>query len=342
MRIGRKRLVLTIGLVLTIALAACSSSKSSGATGATGSGAALSGNVDLVAYSTPQEAYQALEKAFNKTAVGKDVKFTESYGASGDQSRAVVAGQAADYVAFSLAPDMDRLVKANLVAPDWSANDTKGMVTDSVVVFVTRKGNPKHIKTWDDLLQPGLQVVTPNPFTSGGARWNVMAGYGAQIVQGKTPDQAFQYLSDLFKHVVVQDDSARKSLQTFTGGKGDVLLAYENEAIFAQSKGEDIDYTIPDQTILIENPLAVTANAKNPAAAKAFKDFVLSKDGQQIFADNGYRPVLKGIADGKFPTPKQLFDISKLGGWPQINTEFFDPKNGKLASVEQSIGVSVG
>ena len=330
--------------VLAAVLVACGSSSKTTSSSSNGSGAAASagGNIDLVAYSTPQEAYKALKAAFNKTDAGKGVTFTESYGGSGDQSRAVVAGQPADFVEFSLEPDMDRLVKANLVAAGWNADEHKGMVTDSVVVLVTRKGNPKGIKSWEDLLKSGIEVVTPNPFTSGGARWNVMAAYGSQIVQGKSEGQALQFLQDLFSHVVVQDDSARKSLQTFSGGKGDVLLAYENEAIFAQQQGEAIDYVVPDQTILIENPVAVTINAKNPAAAKAFKDFLFTKEAQQIFADNGYRPVLKGVADGKFPTPKQLFDITKFGNWSDVTKTFFDNKTGKMVAIEQNIGVSVG
>ena len=194
---------------------------------------------------------------------GEGTSFSSSYGASGDQSRAVESGLPADIVAFSLAPDITRLVKANIVSPDWTSEPHKGIVTDSVTTFVVRKGNPKHIKTWDDLLKPGVQVLTPNPFTSGGARWNIMAAYGAQLKQGKTPAQALAYLKELFtKHVPVQDKSARDALQTFTGGKGDVLLSYENEAITAQQKGEKVDYVTPDQTILIENPVAVTTKAQ--------------------------------------------------------------------------------
>src|SRR4030095_12298377 len=196
---------------------------------------------------------------------------------------------------------------------DWNQNATKGMVTDSVVVLAVRKGNPKNIKTWDDLIKPGVEVITPNPFTSGGARWNVMAAYGAQIAQGKSPEQAVAYLEQLFRNVPVQDKSAREALQTFVGGKGDVMIAYENEAITAQQKDQNVDYTIPDQTILIENPIAVTTKSKDPTAAKSFVDYLLTPEAQQVLADKGYRPVDQQVAaTADFPKPSGLFTIADL------------------------------
>jgi len=320
---------------LALGVAAC---------GGSGSGSG-SGNVELslVAYSTPQQAYESIIKAFNATPQGKGISFTTSYGASGDQSRAVASGLAADYVAFSLEPDVTRLAKANLVAADWNGDANAGNVTDSVVVFVVHKGNPKHIASWNDLIEPGVQVITANPFTSGGARWNVMAAYGQVIKNGGTEADGVAYLNALFKNVPVQDDSARKSLQTFTSGKGDVLLAYENEAIFAQQNGQDIDYVIPDATILIENPAAVTSSTKHPAEAKAFLDFVRGPEAQKIFAESGYRPVLDGITGPyEFNTPADQFTIKDLGGWTDVSKKFFDPKDGIMADVETNIGVSVG
>ena len=339
----RPRLVPTALLVAALALGtACSSSSKPSGSGSTGSNSS-GGKVNLVAYSTPQEAYGAIESAFKKTAAGSGASFTESYGGSGDQSRAVAAGQPADYVAFSLQPDIDRLVKANLVSSTWDQTPTKGIVTDSIVVLVVRKGNPKGIKGWDDLTKPGIEVVNANPFSSGGARWNVMAAYGAQIEQGKSPAQAEQYLKDLYSHIKVQDDSARKSLQTFTSGKGDVLLAYENEAKFAQAQGEAIDYVVPDQTILIENPVALTTTGEKNATAKAFYNYVFTKPAQEIFLQNGYRPIDKVVTIDatKFPTPTQLFTIAKFGGWDAVMKKFFDTGKSIMKDVEEGIGVTV-
>src|SRR6187200_3781448 len=286
----------------------------------------------LVAYSTPREAYGKLIPLFQKTAAGKDVDFSQSYGASGEQTRAVKAGLDADIVALSLAPDMDELVAAGKVDAKWKKQSYKGMVTQSLVVFVVREGNPKKIKSWNDLVRPGVQVVTPNPFTSGGARWNVMAAYGAQRKLGRSHDEAVAYLEELFKHVSVQDKSARESLQTFTGGKGDVLLAYENEAITAQQKGEDLDYVIPDQTILIENPIAVTKDAG--PKAEAFVDFLRTEQAQKVFAEKGYRSVIPSLVDASvYPEPKTLFTIDDLGGWAEVQKTFFDREDGIMAGI---------
>jgi sulfate/thiosulfate transport system substrate-binding protein len=171
----------------------------------------------------------------------------------------------------------------------------------------------------------------------------VMAAYGAQIHQGKSQAQAEAYLKDLFSHVTVQNASAREELQTFVGGKGDVMIAYENEAITAQKKGYKIDYVIPAQTILIENPIAVTANSQHAAQAQAFLSYLESSAGQTIFAKNGYRPVLPAVAKTfHFPTPKVLFNINEFGGWTKVTKQFFDPQNGIMAKIEQGLGVSVG
>jgi len=313
-------------LALSLVVAACGSSSSD--------------KISLVAYSTPQEAYQEIIPAFQKTSGGKGTSFSQSYGASGDQERAVEAGLKADVVALSLAPDVEKLVKAGKVDANWDQNKYKGFVTNSVVVLATRKGNPKNIKTWDDLIKPGVEVITPNPFTSGGARWNVMAAYGAQLEQGKSKQEALDYLDKLFKNVPVQDKSARESLQTFVGGKGDVLLAYENEAITAQQKDQPLDYTVPDQTILIQNPAAVIKDTKQLVDAKAFLTFLHSTEAQKIYASKGYRPVIPSLVDKtKFPTPPNLFTIDKLGGWSKVTDEFFDPEKGYLVDIEKSKGV---
>src|SRR5579875_286770 len=231
-------------------------------------------NLTLVAYSTPAPAYAQIIPAFQKTRAGSGVTFTQSYGASGTQATAVVNGLHADIVNLSLEPDVATLVKAHLVAANWYKNKHHGFVTDSTVVFVVRKGNPKHIKTWADLVKPGVAVLTPNPFTSGGARWNVMAAYGAQIAQHKTKAQAVTYLKKLFSNVKVQNDSASLAMQTFLTGEGDVLLSYEDEAIQAQQKGAAISYVVPPQSMLIEKPVAVTKNTVNAKAANAFVSYL--------------------------------------------------------------------
>jgi sulfate/thiosulfate-binding protein len=331
---GNSGLGTALAAIVFLVVTACGGVSESGTAGGSGSA-----KLTLVAYSTPQEAYEELIPAFQKTAAGKNVSFDQSYASSGEQSRAVEAGLPADVVEFSLEPDMTRLVDAGIVAPDWNSDQYKGMVTDSVVVFVVRKGNPKGIKTWDDVVQPGIEVITPNPFTSGGARWNLMAAYGAQLELGKTEQEALDYLHQLLSQTPVQDKSAREALQTFVGGKGDVMLAYENEAITAQQQGEDVDYVVPDQTILIENPIAVTKDA--PSSAQAFVDFLLSDEGQKIFAEKGYRPVVKGISAGTdFPDPPGLFTIQKFGGWGVVKDKFFDPDTGVVAKIEQELGVS--
>ena len=322
-----------LAVVVALLAAACGGTSNAANEGSQG------GKLTLVAYSTPQEAYDAIIPAFQKTAEGKGVEFEQSYGASGEQSRAVEAGLPADVVEFALDSDITRLVDAGLIDSDWNQNEYKGILTDSVVSFVVRKGNPDDIQTWDDLLKPGVEVVTPNPFTSGGARWNIMAAYGAQIKQGKSKEEAVAYLNELFQHVAVQDASARDALQTFTGGKGDVLLSYENEAITAQQKGENVDYVIPDETILIENPVAVTTDG--PQSATDFVKFLYSDEAQKIFGEKGYRPVVKSMAEQfDYKTPSTLFTIQDFGGWGTVKDEFFDPENGIVAKIEVSLGVS--
>jgi sulfate/thiosulfate-binding protein len=295
--------------------------------------------LSLVGYSTPAAAYSALIPAFQKTPAGAGVTFKQSFGASGPQAAAVHNGLPADVVNLSLAPDISVLSQAGLVSTTWNKDAFGGMVTDSIVVFVVRKGNPKNIKTWADLIKPGLQIINANPFTSGGARWNVMAAWGAQIKQHKTEKQANAYLTALYKNITVQDSSARASMNTFVSGKGDVMLAYENEAIQAQQAGADIQIIRPSSTILIENPIAVLKNTQNPTQAKAFVDFLRTPAAQNIWAQYGFRPIVKSVFQKwtkTFPVPKQLFTIRDIvkGGWPVVQPKFFDPNNGVLKQIE--------
>lgn len=328
--------VASLVAVSAVAIAACGSSSDSGS----GSG----GSVDLVAYSTPQQAFEdGIIPAFQKTGDGEGVNFSTSFGSSGDQRRAVEAGQPADVVDFSLEPDMQSLVDEKIVSSDWNQNEYNGIITNSVVVMMVRPGNPKGINDWQDLTRNDVEVVMPNPATSGGAKWNVMAMYGSQIEEGKSPDQALQFVADVFANTSVLDASARDSLQTFSTGKGDVLIGYENEGFQAKDEGVQLEIVYPasEKTILIENPAAVTTKAKDPAAAKAFLDFIWTDEGQQIFADYGYRPVSKTVAEdnaNQFPTPKELFTIADLGGWAKVDAEFFDDASGKVTDILRKQG----
>jgi sulfate/thiosulfate-binding protein len=307
------------------------------------SGASNGGSIDLVGYSTPKDAYGQIISAFQKTSAGNGTSFNQSYAASGDQARAVAAGLKADVVALALDPDVNLLVGKGLIPKNWDANSYKGIVSNSVVVFVVRDGNPKHIKGWGDLVKPGVQVITPNPFTSGGARWNVMAAYGAQRKAGKTDKQAIAYLKKFFQHVPVQPDSARAALQIFAQGKGDVLITYENEAIYAEKKGVHTEYKTPKSTLLIQTPVALTKTGLQEPAAKAFYKFLWTAPAQKAFAAQGFRPVLKSVAKNyKFYKPGGLFTINSpkigLNGWTKVQTRFFHPEKGIVAKIEKSLG----
>ena len=296
-----------------------------------GAGAKLS----LVAYSTPEVVYEEIIPAFRRTSAGGDVSVKTSFGASGEQSRAVEGGLEADVVSFSIEPDVERLVDAGLVAKDWkSQTATKGLVSKSIVSFIVRKGNPKGIRTWDDLLKPGVKVVTPNPFTSGAAKWNLL---------GAVAHGGLGYVEKLIsEHVSVQPKSGREALQTFTGGEGDVLLSYEYEATTAIKKGEKgIELVRPDSTVEIEIAIARTKDAS--PAAEGFVDYVLGPEGQSKFVEWGYRPVDPATAartKSRFPNPRKVTTIAELGGWSKVNDELFDPEKGKIAKIEEEAGVS--
>jgi sulfate/thiosulfate-binding protein len=327
-----------LAILVAALLAGCGGSDDS----ATGSGTGSSGgSLDVVGYSTPEAVYQeALEPAFEKTPRGEGVGFSNSFGASGDQSRAVAAGQPASIVHFAQAGDMERLVEEGQVDAGWDKQPHGGIAQDSVVVITVRKGNPEGIQSLDDVLSKDVDVVTPNPFSSGAARWNIMAVYGTEINAGKSPDEALAAVKTLLEKAVAQPGSARDALAAFTQGQGDVLLGYENEAIKAQNEGEDVEYVVPPSTILIETPIAVTKDAPEPAA-QDFLDFIWSDAGQEIWAENGYRPVDPKLVDPKrFPTPDELFKISQFGGWGKVNDEFFDEETGSVAKIEGELGVS--
>jgi sulfate/thiosulfate transport system substrate-binding protein len=327
-------------LTTAVAVAGCGDDDDDSASGASNSGGG--GTIDIVAYSTPEAVYtDALHPGFEATPEGAGVDFSGSYGASGDQRRAVEAGQPADIVHFAQGGDMIALEESGGVDASWDQNKYKGIAEESVVVLAVRKGNPEGIESFDDLLTKDVEIITPNPVSSGGARWNIMAIYGSQLHQGKSEQEALDAVKTVLEKTIVQPGSARDALAAFAQGEGDVLIGYENEAIKAQDEGEDIDYVIPPSTIRIETPIAVTTDASD--AARAFLDYIWSDEGQQIWADNGYRPVNQNLLDEKtYPIPDDLFDIDEFGGWEQVTDEFFDESTGKVAEIEQELGVPTG
>jgi sulfate transport system substrate-binding protein len=329
-------------LTLLVALVAAGCGGSSNSTSGSGSSSSGGAKLDVVGYSTPESVYtETLEPAFEKTAQGKGISFSNSFGASGDQSRAVVAGQPASIVHFSQAGDMERLVEeGEIVAKGWDTGKYKGIATDSVVVILVRKGNPQGIKSFADLQTKEVGIITPNPFSSGSARWNIMAVYGSALEEGKSPAQALEAVKTVLEKTEAQPGSARDALAAFSQGEGDVLLTYENEAIKAEKEGEEVEYVIPPSTLKIETPIAVTKGAPEPAA-EDFLKFLWSDEGQELWAENGYRPVNPKLVDPKqFPTPENLFEISKFGGWNKVNEQFFDEETGSVAKIEGELGVS--
>jgi sulfate/thiosulfate transport system substrate-binding protein len=300
-------------------------------------------NLSLVGYSTPKTVMGKIIQAWQKTPDGGGVSFSQSYGASTDQARAVVNGLKADLVFLSTGDDVNLLVDAGLVDAKWNRQSYGGIGADTVVVFAVRNGNPKHIKGWGDLVRPGVQVVTPNPFSSGSAKWNILAAYGSQRRLGKTDKQATAYVKKLFQHVVSQDTSGRNATNTFLAGKGDVLITYESEAINSKLNGQDIQYVIPRQTMLIELPIAVLKSSSNKDKANQFIRYVKGDTAQDLFAQYGFRPVNRVVAKryaDKYPARPGMFKIDDkyIGGWRNADKVWFDPNKGRMVEIERSVG----
>lgn len=322
-----------------IALAGCGGNSA-------GASNSSSETLSLVGFSILEQANKTVTADWEKTPAGKGVTFKTSYGASGDQSRAVEGGLDADIVHFSLEPDVKRLVDSGQVSSTWKQTPTKGILTQSVVVIAVRKGNPKNIHGWDDLTKPGVKIITPNPASSGSAKWNVLAAYGHVLANGGTESQAKAYLTKFFKNVAALPGSGRDATTAFTSGNGDVLLSYENEAILARQSGADFDYIVPDQTLLIQNPGTVTKDAS--PKAKKFLTYLTGKKAQTVYEQNGFRPLVKGITEpvkgandenNPFPQPAKLLTIDKdFGGWDQANTKFFDENKGIVTAIQKETG----
>jgi sulfate/thiosulfate-binding protein len=304
--------------------------------------------VSEVGFSILEQPNKKVIEDFKKTTDGKDVVFKQSYGASGDQARAVLGGAKADVVHLSLEPDVQKLVDAKLVSPTWNQTPTKGILTQSVVVIVVRKGNPEKITGWDDLVKPGIEIITPNPSSSGSAKWNILAAYGHVLANGGSDADAAAYLKKFFGNVASLPGSGRDATTAFTGGTGDVLLSYENEAILARQSGADFDYVVPDQDLLIENPGAVTTKAS--PAAKKYLTFLTGEKAQADYAAEGFRPLgidapadVKGANDPSdpFPVPSKLLTIDKdFGGWSEANKKFFDEDKGIVTLIQKETGKS--
>jgi sulfate transport system substrate-binding protein len=293
----------------------------------------------LGAYTTPREAYgKAIIPAFQKywkEKTGQDVEFQESYQASGAQSRAIVGGFEADITALSLEGDIDKITEAGLITHDWKSKKYAGMVSTSIVVIAIRQGNPKGVHEWADLARPGLNVLTPDPKTSGGAQWNINALYGAALrgFAGVARDDkaaAQDLLKNVFRNVSILDKGARESITNYEKGIGDVAITYENEVLVGKQAGQTYDYVIPRSTILIENPVAlIDKNVDKHGVrevAEAFLTFLWSEEGQRGFARYGLRPVDPKVAEevkAQFPSVEDLWKIDYLGGWKRVTEEIY-------------------
>lgn len=288
----------------------------------------------LGAYTTPREAYsKAILPAFQRywqAQTGQFVEFQESYQGSGAQARAINSGFEADVAALSLAGDIDRIARTGLITHDWRANQQQGIVSSSIVVIAVRPGNPRGIRDWADLAQPGLNVLTPDPKTSGGAQWNIVALYGAaQRASGNQPEAAAALLQSVLRNVSIMDKGARESITNFERGVGDAAITYENEVLVARQAGRQYDYVIPRSTVLIENPVAVIDKYADKhgvrSIAEAFVKFLWSPEAQRAYTQYGLRPVEAITGQSAFPPVTDLWKIEYLGGWPRVTQDLFGP-----------------
>jgi sulfate/thiosulfate transport system substrate-binding protein len=339
---GRYAARLAVALLLsTVALQGCGGPPGEGGKTVT---------LVLGAYTTPREAYgKAVIPAFQKywkEKTGQTVEFQESYQASGAQSRAIIGGFEADIAALSLEGDLDKIVESGLITHDWKSKPNHGMVSDSIVVIAVRQGNPKNIKDWPDIARPGLNVLTPDPKTSGGAQWNINAMYGAALrgYAGAPKDDkaaAEEFLKSVFRNVSIMDKGARESITNYEKGVGDVAITYENEVLVARQGGQTYDYVIPRSTILIENPVAlVDRNVDKHGVrevAEAFITFLWSEEAQRAFAKYGLRSVEPKIAEESkalFPPVEDLWKIDFLGGWAKVTGEIYGPQGVYTRAIE--------
>jgi sulfate/thiosulfate transport system substrate-binding protein len=293
--------------------------------------------ITVVAYSAPEPGWSKVIPAFNASEEGKGVQVITSFGASGDQSRGVAEGKPADLVNFSVEPDITRLVKAGKVSKDWNTDATKGIPFGSVVTLVVRKGNPKNIRDWDDLLRPDVEVITPSPLSSGSAKWNLLAPYAAKSDGGSNNQAGIDFVTKLVRdHIKLRPGSGREATDVFVQGSGDVLISYENEAIATERQGKPVEHATPPQTFKIENPLAVVTTSPHLDVATTFKNFQYTAPAQKLWAQAGFRPVDPAVAADfrdQFPVPAKLWTIADLGGWGAVDPQLFDKSTGSITKI---------
>jgi sulfate/thiosulfate transport system substrate-binding protein len=299
----------------------------------------------IVGYPGLDSTYEeALEPAFEKTFAGKGVSFNNSFGPSVGQVQAVVDEQTASIVHLEQVGEMEQLVAEGVVDAGWEDQPLfAGIAHWTVIVFVVRKGNPKQIHSLRDILSGDLDVVIPNPFRSDTGRWALMDVYATLIHERKTEAQALAGVRRVLEKAVAQPDSAAEAMTAFLKGEGDVLLTYESQAIQAVEAGKDLRFVVPQQTIRVETPIAVTRNAPEPAA-RHFLKFLYSGTGQTLWAEHGYRPVdqwFQARFEERFPF-RETLSIARFGGWVEVNEEFFDEETGSVARIEKELGIPTG
>ncbi len=345
-----------VGVTLSVTIAACSNGSGTNSTTASPGGSPVSQNqkdieLTLVGYAIPKPAHDAIIPKFveqwKKDHGGQTVTFKQSYGGSGTQTRAIIDGLEADIAHLALAGDTNKLVKAGLVSADWATKvPNNGIVAKTVAVITTREGNPKNIKSFNDFARDDVKWVTANPKTSGVARWNFLALWNASLKSGADEPKATEFVTKAFKNVAVLTKDAREATDAFAKqGQGDALINYENEIILANSKGEKLEYTVPDVNISIDTPVSIVDKNVDKhgtrEVAEAFVKFLFTPEAQQEFVKLGYRPIDSAAAGqkentDKFPAVKTLGTIKDYGDWDNFQKKFFDD-GGVFDKIEASI-----
>lgn len=318
-----------VGVGLSAAISSCSTDNSKTTAGSEDI------ELTLVSYAVTKAAYEKIIPQFTqkwKQEHNQNVTFNQSYGGSGSQTRAVIDGLEADVVALALALDTEKIEEAGLIEPGWETEaPNESIVHKSVGAIVTREGNPKGIKTWSDLARDDVKVITANPKTSGGARWNFLALWGSATKNGGNEQKAFDFTNKVYKNVPVLPRDAREASDVFfKQGQGDALINYENEVLLAAQNGQKLPYVVPEVNISIDNPIAVVDKNvdqhRTREVAEAFVEYLFTPEAQREFAKVGFRPVDETVTKEfakQYPTVKSLFTVKDLGGWDTVQKQFF-------------------